>query len=70
MIKPSGVSYRRMTLDDLVVLDLAGNRVAGQLRPSSDTATHLVLYRRYRARRGWCIPTPPMPPPGLRGTAN
>ena len=47
VIKPSGVSYERMTVDDLVVLDLAGNRVAGELRPSSDTATHLVLYRRY-----------------------
>ena len=47
VIKPSGVSYEQMTLDDLVVLDLAGKRVEGQLRPSSDTATHLVLYRRY-----------------------
>jgi L-ribulose-5-phosphate 4-epimerase len=47
VIKPSGVNYDHMTLSDLVVLDLAGNRVEGDLRPSSDTATHLVLYRRY-----------------------
>lgn len=47
VIKPSGVSYEHMKLDDLVVLDLAGKRVEGQLRPSSDTATHLVLYRHY-----------------------
>ena len=44
-IKPSGVSYEAMGVDDIVVLDLAGNRVEGALRPSSDTPTHLVLYR-------------------------
>ena len=47
VIKPSGVSYDRMKVEDLVVLDLAGKQVEGALRPSSDTATHLVLYRTY-----------------------
>jgi L-ribulose-5-phosphate 4-epimerase len=47
VIKPSGVSYERMRLEDMVVLDLAGKQVEGALRPSSDTATHLVLYRAY-----------------------
>jgi L-ribulose-5-phosphate 4-epimerase len=44
-IKPSGVEYARLAVDDLVVLDLSGEVVEGTLRPSSDTATHLVLYR-------------------------
>ena len=47
VIKPSGVSYETMKVDDMVVLDLEGNRVEGTLRPSSDTPTHLVMYRRY-----------------------
>ncbi|HEY2453839.1 MAG TPA: L-ribulose-5-phosphate 4-epimerase [Scandinavium sp.] len=46
-IKPSGVAYEVMTADDMVVVDLAGNVVAGRFRPSSDTATHLALYRQY-----------------------
>jgi L-ribulose-5-phosphate 4-epimerase len=45
IIKPSGVSYDQMTADDLVVLDLDGTVVEGDLSPSSDTATHLYLYR-------------------------
>jgi L-ribulose-5-phosphate 4-epimerase len=44
-IKPSGVAYEKLGPDDLVVLDLEGKLVEGSLRPSSDTATHLVLYR-------------------------
>lgn len=47
VIKPSGVSYDAMTADDMVVVDLDGNVVEGRLRPSSDTPTHLELYRRY-----------------------
>ena len=47
VIKPSGVSYERMRAEDMVVLDLAGKQLEGSLRPSSDTATHLVLYRTY-----------------------
>jgi len=47
VIKPSGVSYEEMTVDDMVVVDLAGNVVEGNLRPSSDTPTHLYLYRNF-----------------------
>ena len=47
VIKPSGIAYKNMKPDDMVVVDLQGNRVEGQWRPSSDTATHLELYRRY-----------------------
>ena len=46
-IKPSGVAYETMKADDMVVVDLEGNVVEGLYRPSSDTATHLALYRRY-----------------------
>ncbi len=46
-IKPSGVAYERLAVDDLVVVDLAGKIVEGRLRPSSDTPTHLVLYRAF-----------------------
>lgn len=44
-IKPSGVDYDRLAVDDLVVIDLEGQLVEGKLRPSSDTPTHRVLYR-------------------------
>jgi len=46
-IKPSGVPYEGMRPEDLVITDLDGNIVAGALRPSSDLATHLVLYRAF-----------------------
>lgn len=47
-IKPSGVSYDKMIADDIVVLDLeSGKNVEGTLRPSSDTPTHLALYRSF-----------------------
>jgi L-ribulose-5-phosphate 4-epimerase len=46
-IKPSGVSYDTLTADDIVVLDLDGNVVTGERRPSTDTPTHLVLYRAF-----------------------
>jgi L-ribulose-5-phosphate 4-epimerase len=45
VIKPSGVSYEEMKPEDMVVVDLDGNPVEGDLRPSSDLNTHLVLYR-------------------------
>ena len=45
VIKPSGVSYEAMRVTDMVVLNLQGEIVDGTLRPSSDTPTHLVLYR-------------------------
>ena len=47
VIKPSGVPYSTMTADDMVVMDLDGNRVEGRLNPSSDTPTHLELYRQF-----------------------
>jgi L-ribulose-5-phosphate 4-epimerase len=51
-IKPSGVPYERLGVDDLVVVDLAGKLVEGKLRPSSDTPTHLVLYRAWKGIGG------------------
>ncbi len=47
VIKPSGVSYETMTAEDMVVVDLCGNVVEGTLNPSSDTPTHLELYKAY-----------------------
>lgn len=47
VIKPSGVEYDRLSPDDLVVMDLEGNKVEGRYNPSSDTPTHLVLYNRF-----------------------
>ena len=47
VIKPSGVSYETMTAEDMVVVDLDGNKVEGALNPSSDTPTHLELYKAY-----------------------
>ncbi|MCO6524708.1 MAG: L-ribulose-5-phosphate 4-epimerase [Candidatus Schmidhempelia sp.] len=46
-IKPSGISYDDMTLDDIVVIDLTGHIQAGKLNPSSDTATHIELYKAF-----------------------
>jgi L-ribulose-5-phosphate 4-epimerase len=46
-IKPSGVEYESMTAADMVVVDLDGNVVDGKLHPSSDTPTHLELYRAF-----------------------
>ena len=47
VIKPSGVDYDVMTADDMVVVDLDGNVVEGRLKPSSDTPTHIVLYKAF-----------------------
>jgi L-ribulose-5-phosphate 4-epimerase len=47
VIKPSGVDYETMTADDMVVMDLEGNRVEGHYKPSSDTPTHLELYKAF-----------------------
>jgi L-ribulose-5-phosphate 4-epimerase len=46
-IKPSGVAYDDLTAEDIVVLDLDGNVISGERRPSTDTPTHLVLYRAF-----------------------
>ena len=47
VIKPSGVEYDTMTPDDMVVVDLDGNVVEGKWKPSSDTPTHVVLYKAF-----------------------
>jgi L-ribulose-5-phosphate 4-epimerase len=51
-IKPSGVDYAKLRPADMVLLDLAGEIVEGKLRPSSDTPTHLVLYRKFKGAGG------------------
>jgi L-ribulose-5-phosphate 4-epimerase len=51
-IKPSGVPYEGMTEADLVLLDLDGNQVEGERRPSTDTPTHLALYRAFEGIGG------------------
>lgn len=48
-IKPSGVPYDELTAEKMVIVDLAGNTVEGDLRPSSDTLTHAVLYTHWPA---------------------
>lgn len=52
VIKPSGVPYEEMKASDMVVVDLDGKPVAGNLRPSSDLATHLVLYKAFSSIGG------------------
>ena len=47
VIKPSGVDYEHMTAADMVIVDLEGNVVEGDLRPSSDTPTHIELYKAF-----------------------
>lgn len=44
-IKPSGVDYDDLTPDDMVIMDLDGNKIEGKYNPSSDTATHIELYK-------------------------
>ena len=52
VIKPSGVDYDGMSAGDMVVVDLDGNRVEGKWKPSSDTATHVALYKAFPALGG------------------
>jgi len=47
VIKPSGIPYEELRVEDMVVVDLEGNKVEGKYNPSSDTATHTVLYQRF-----------------------
>lgn len=47
VIKPSGVEYDQLRPEDMVVMDLNGNKIEGELNPSSDTPTHLELYRNF-----------------------
>lgn len=51
-IKPSGIPYEKLAPDSMVVIDLEGKRVEGDLNPSSDTPTHLVLYKEFAVRQG------------------
>lgn len=46
-IKPSGVPYEELTVDQMVIVDFDGNTIEGELRPSSDTKTHAVLYKHW-----------------------
>ena len=48
VIKPSGVDYDKLSPEDMVVMDLDGNRVEGDLNPSSDTPTHMELYKAFK----------------------
>ena len=52
VIKPSGVEYEKMSPEDMVVMSLDGAQIEGRLRPSSDTPTHLELYRNFRGIGG------------------
>ena len=54
VIKPSGVPYDELTPDKMVVLDLEGKIIEGTLNPSSDTPTHLELYRNFETIGGIC----------------
>lgn len=47
VIKPSGLDYEKLKPEDMVVMDLEGNQIEGKYHPSSDTATHLELYKKY-----------------------
>ena len=47
-IKPSGVDYDELTPDDMVIVDLNGNKIEGRYNPSSDTATHVELYKAFK----------------------
>lgn len=52
VIKPSGVEYDTMTVEDMVVVDMDGNRVEGKLKPSSDLMTHLEFYKKFPDIKG------------------
>lgn len=52
VIKPSGVSYTKMTANDMVIVDMKGRTVDSKLKPSSDTPTHLQLYKTYSEIEG------------------
>jgi L-ribulose-5-phosphate 4-epimerase len=51
-IKPSGVPYKELSADKMVIVDFDGNTIEGSLRPSSDTQTHAVLYKHWSAING------------------
>jgi L-ribulose-5-phosphate 4-epimerase len=53
-IKPSGVPYKMLKPEDMIIVDLEGKIVSGKLRPSSDTKTHCVLYKNFPGINGIC----------------
>jgi len=53
-IKPSGVPYEKLQCKDIVLVDLEGHVIEGSLRPSSDTPTHLELYKNFKEISGVC----------------
>lgn len=53
-IKPSGVAYDKLSPDNMVILDIDGNVIEGDLNPSSDTQTHLELYRNFDSVNAVC----------------
>lgn len=53
-IKPNGVAYEKLTPDKIVLLDIEGNIIEGDFNPSSDTPTHLELYRSFDSIGGIC----------------
>src|SRR5215217_3866965 len=53
-IKPSGVPYHRLKVDDIVIVDLDNQLVEGSMRPSSDTKTHTLLYKNFPSIGGVC----------------
>mgnify|MGYP003167027887 CR=1 FL=1 len=65
VIKPSGVEYDELTPEMLVVMDLNGNKVEGELKPSSDTKTHLELYKAFSALGGTTCPPLARPTPTI-----
>jgi ribulose-5-phosphate 4-epimerase/fuculose-1-phosphate aldolase len=60
VIKPSGIMYDDLTPENMVILDLDGNMIEGDYKPSSDTYSHLYIYRTAPMSTGWCIPIPVM----------
>ena len=58
VIKPSGVDYDALSPDDMVVMDLEGNKIEGRYKPSSDTATHIELYKNTKRSVESYIPIP------------
>ncbi|PHV69645.1 L-ribulose-5-phosphate 4-epimerase [Sporanaerobium hydrogeniformans] len=52
VIKPSGVDYDKLTAEDMVVVDLDGKKIEGKYNPSSDTSTHIELYKSFPDIRG------------------
>ncbi|WP_201790135.1 class II aldolase/adducin family protein [Campylobacter devanensis] len=52
VIKPSGVEYDKMKVDDMVILDLDGNKIEGKYNPSSNTPIHLELYKAFPNMKG------------------